>query len=713
LLFLISPAKHFQHFQAGRKLNTIKNLLLFFALFLYLPLTAQIPAGYYDNASGKQGEALKTALHTIISTHDAISYSELWTAFSSTDKRDDGYVWDMYSDVPGGTPAYEFTFNQDQCGNYQAEGDCYNREHSFPKSWFNDAMPMYTDLFHIYPTDGYVNGRRSNYPYGETDNPTYTSTNGSKLGSSSFPGYGGIVFEPIDSFKGDFARTYFYMVTCYENLLPGWSSEMLDGSTYPAFTSWAVNLLLEWNDMDPVSKKERDRNNVIYNQFQHNRNPFIDHPEYAGMIWDQTASSIVFTSDPVTTAYYGTKYNYNVVVSYDGQQTVALSTPQKPGWLTFTDVGNGAGLLTGTPPEGTSSSDSVVILAVSGQDSAIQDFIITVTSGSEAGGTETFENMPANNSAYTSISWTGDDGSTWTAENARTDQVINGRAVCVKDVQGSFVQSGTIQGGCGSISFKHQQKFSGSGGSVTLFINGEQIGQPVQVTQTVSTSTLDNLKIEGSFTIKLVTNGATRIAIDDVSWQGYMPVNQPPVINSITYDPSTPEIGDTISIQAIITDGDGSISNTFIDWGIAADILINKEQMRLEAGKYVGKIAPLTTAGYLYFTLTAVDDAGDSTVSSIDSIFVNENTIITEKKYNYLKVYPTPASEGIYIETKNNSNIEGIELLDAYGRLLESKNLPSGENKVYFALHNLAPGFYFLRIRTEESLFLFHKILVE
>ena len=708
----ITSAKNFRTLTSDGSFRNIKNLLLLFVLFFYLPLKAQVPAGYYDNASGKQGEALKTSLHAIIGTHDAISYSELWTAFSSTDKREDGYVWDMYSDVPGGTPAYEFTFSQDQCGNYQGEGDCYNREHSFPKSWFNDATPMYTDLFHIYPTDGYVNGRRSNYPYGETGIPTYTSSNGSKLGPSSFPGYGGIVFEPIDSFKGDFARTYFYMVTCYENLLPGWSSEMLDGSTYPAFTSWAVNILLEWNDLDPVSKKERDRNNVIFNQFQHNRNPFIDHPEFAGLIWEQAVSPLVFTSDPVTEAYSGTVYNYSVTASYEGSQTIAIKTIIKPDWLNFTDQGNGTGILTGTPPDGTNTTDSVVILAVAGQDSAIQNFVITVTSQSTSGGTETFENMPADNSAYLSISWIGDDGSTWSAGNARTDQVINNRAVCLKDAQGSFVQSGTIQGGCGSISFKHQQKFSGTGGNITLFINDVQYGQPVEVTQNISTSTFENLKIEGSFVIKLVTNGLTRIAIDDISWQGYMPVNQSPVISPVSFSPATPRSGDTITFLATITDADGSISQAFINWGTAIDSLNHQTPMTQKTGDYTAKIITEPGYGYLYFTITAVDDAGGTTVSGTDSIFVSENTMITEMQDDYLKVYPVPAREGIYIKTKHQTGIKGIDLLDSFGRILKTENYPGRPEEIYLKLNSLHSGFYFIRIRTNNSQ-LFHKILVE
>ena len=263
--------------------------LHFFVSILALLLSiqcvyAQIPDGYYDAASGQSGETLKTTLHGIIDDHTVKSYDYLWTAFQTTDDKSNGKVWDMYSDVPDGTPSYEFTFGSNQCGNYGQEGDCYNREHSFPKSWFNDASPMYSDLFHLVPTDGYVNGKRSNYPFGEVGTATWTSENGSKLGTCNYPGYSGTVFEPIDEYKGDFARTYFYMATRYENLIAGWSSPMLDGSSFPAFTEWAEAMLLEWHESDPVSTKETERNDVVYG-FQNNRNPFIDHPEYVNAIW--------------------------------------------------------------------------------------------------------------------------------------------------------------------------------------------------------------------------------------------------------------------------------------------------------------------------------------------------------------------------------------------------------------------------------------------
>jgi len=258
----------------------MKVFILGFIL-LSLNTFGQIPPGYYDSAAGLSGQQLRAALRDIIDDHEEQTYASIWTHFQSTDDNLDGKVWDMYSDIPGGNPFYTYTFIVDQCGNYSAEGDCYNREHSFPKSWFNDAPPMVTDLFQIYPTDGYVNGKRSNYPYGEVIDASWTSTNGSKVGNCSYTGYSGIVFEPIDAYKGDFARTYFYMMTRYMDQVESWSSDMLSGSDLAA---WAKEMLLEWDNSDPVNQKEIDRNNSVY-QIQDNRNPFIDHSEFTDLIW--------------------------------------------------------------------------------------------------------------------------------------------------------------------------------------------------------------------------------------------------------------------------------------------------------------------------------------------------------------------------------------------------------------------------------------------
>ena len=257
------------------------SFLVFWVVSFYL--IAQAPANYYQSAIGKKERELKTALYNIVKDHTVLSYTPgLWNAYKDTDAKSDGTVWDMYSSIS----RFTFGVDQDSGSGGTTEGDKYNREHSFPQEWFNGKSPMKTDLYHVYPTDKLVNNKRGSYPFGETNGESYKSAgNFSKLGRCTYPGYSGTVFEPNDEYKGDFARSYFYMVTCYEDKVSGWNSEMLNNTSYPAFTTWAMNLLLEWNRKDPVSKKETDRNNMVYSEYQHNRNPFIDYPQLAEHIW--------------------------------------------------------------------------------------------------------------------------------------------------------------------------------------------------------------------------------------------------------------------------------------------------------------------------------------------------------------------------------------------------------------------------------------------
>ncbi len=264
------------------------KIKLFSAFIFSTFLIADIPPEYYDDAEGLDGEPLRLALHNIIDDHVPQSYSSLYGHFQSTDAKSDGTVWDMYSDIPGGTPPYIYNFTSaDQCGNYGGEGDCFNREHSWPKSWFNEGMPMNTDLFHIYPTDGYVNGMRSNHPYGEVASTTWTSQNGSQRGNMNSYNHNGTVFEPIDEYKGDFARTYFYMSTRYYTEDSGWDdNDMVNGSN---LNDWAVDMLMDWHLQDSVSQKELDRNDAVY-AIQENRNPFIDHPEWVSCVWGECDS---------------------------------------------------------------------------------------------------------------------------------------------------------------------------------------------------------------------------------------------------------------------------------------------------------------------------------------------------------------------------------------------------------------------------------------
>ena len=279
-----------------------RSIMLLMFAWIGSVVQAQIPSGYYDRASGLTGDELKSALHEIIKGHSIISYAGLLDAYAYTDCRADGTIWDIYSN-------YNYSINGN-CGSYRKEGDCWNREHSWPQSWFNEKNGPKSDLFHVYPTDGYVNNRRSNYPYGEVTSPTYTSGNGSKLGPCTTSGYSGTVFEPIDEYKGDIARSFFYMSVRYYDEDSGWGSS--DMTSKSVIKPWAMTMLLRWNEADPVSDKEIARNNIIYSGYQGNRNPFIDHPEYARMIWDENWTA-------------GEEYNITCATSSHG----SVSAPDK------------------------------------------------------------------------------------------------------------------------------------------------------------------------------------------------------------------------------------------------------------------------------------------------------------------------------------------------------------------------------------------------
>lgn len=320
----------------------MKHIYLLFSLFITSTLFAQIPSGYYNSATGA-GATLKTQLYNIINNNinssSTANYDDLWTLYDQNAFKDhyydnDGTLIDLYTEIPSSSDTYTFTTITNQCGNYNSEGDCYNREHVIPKSYFggDNAYPMYSDAHFVLPSDGYVNGKHSNYPYGVVGSAAYTSTNGTQLGNSLNSGYSagfsGTVFEPIDEFKGDVARAYFYFVTCYQdqlntfytNFSASQVSAMFDGTTFPAFNSTFLNILLTWNAMDPVSTYEIEKNNATY-QFQGNRNPYIDHNQYVADIWGSALSTNDFTDsdfkiypNPVSKNYFNIKTNQSLKV---------------------------------------------------------------------------------------------------------------------------------------------------------------------------------------------------------------------------------------------------------------------------------------------------------------------------------------------------------------------------------------------------------------
>lgn len=298
----------------------MNKITLSIVLLLSKLTFAQIPTGYYNTATGT-GYTLKTQLRNIISNNTnsstTASYNELWTLYTTTAFRDnyyenDGSLLDIYSEVPnaqGNTSLndlYVYTSLSQQCSSSTPsfEGTCYNREHTMPQSVFSSAYPMYSDAHFVLPTDNRVNAWRDNYPFGKVVTTTaVAATNGTVSSANTTPvymknqsrlgqninsdyaiGYSGVVFEPLDEFKGDIARALLYFATRYENEIPSWSYVMFNGTSNQVFTNTFLNIIIKWHLLDPVSPYEIAKNNAVY-AFQGNRNPYIDHPEYVCQIW--------------------------------------------------------------------------------------------------------------------------------------------------------------------------------------------------------------------------------------------------------------------------------------------------------------------------------------------------------------------------------------------------------------------------------------------
>ena len=252
------------------------------------PGEPNVPDCPYEALEGLTSRELRESLHEEIKDHTVLTKDQTRGNKAKVDVRADGKIWDIYS-------ASDFNLS-DNCGEDKptAEGVCYNREHILPVACWTinknrdeaEKEVMFTDLHHVVSTDGFVNAQRSAWVYDEVKSVTWTNKLGSKLGTGKT--WNETSFEPVDEYKGDIARVYFYMLTCYMD-----KDFTQGGKGYRYFTysngvcdfkSQALALMLKWHRQDPVSEKEVARNTKVAD-LQGNMNPFVEQPALVEYIW--------------------------------------------------------------------------------------------------------------------------------------------------------------------------------------------------------------------------------------------------------------------------------------------------------------------------------------------------------------------------------------------------------------------------------------------
>jgi len=386
---------------------------------------------YYSAANGKSGSALRTALQGCIDDHTVVSYSNLsyLLKYADTEDADGITIIDLYTTCVNTSSASGTSITWGtQCSGTAAQNigcnSTLNREHSVPQSWFSKASPMVSDAFHIYAVDAVANGHRSDNYYGVC--PSGTSYSGSdcdeagRLGANTFRTdlYSGTVYEVPDEYKGDIARSYFYMATRYADVCASWGK--MFGSDNQGLTSYTAALMLAWHRADPVSEKERLRNEVIYgnttynhsNYKQNNRNPFIDYPELVEYIWGNRAGQTVTVANLVSSYSSSTTTPTLRSIAISGNlTTTAYNTGDAPSYSGLTVTGtysdNSTADLTSqatwtvSPTTLTASTTQITVTATVGTVSATQTYNVTVAA-------PTLQSIAISGSLTTTVYNTGD-----------------------------------------------------------------------------------------------------------------------------------------------------------------------------------------------------------------------------------------------------------------------------------------------------------------
>ena len=559
---------------------TLHSLLLSLAMLVALTATAAVPTGYYNNANNKSDKALMTALHTIIKGHTKRTYAQVYTDFKTTDCNGTTII-DRYSTT-------QFTYNTDKCGTYNAVGDCYNREHSIPNSWWgsDDADTAYTDLHHMFPVDGWVNSKRGNYPFGDCDNGTAYGTG--KLGTCTFSGYTGTVFEVADEYKGDFARVYFYFATRYmmrmSNFTSSTGSVVFTSSSYLGLTTWAINQLLEWHRNDPVSTLETTRNDAVYG-IQRNRNPFVDYPDLVEYIWGNkkgTAWNASGTTTPtLTSPASGTTVNVGTNTGSGVSKSITVKGSDLTKALTVSVSGTGFSVSPSSVTAANANSGTTITVTYNGTASSASGTLtisssevsrtVSLTASYSSGGggndedeiIETWEGISGYGSyATTSIqghafAWTTSDVGIWSSDANKNDT----QSLRFGKTSSSYIQMAEdVTFGASKVSFYAANWGSDATPTLQVLYSTNSGTTWTSVGTCSPGSTWQqysfDLNLTGNVRFKIQQTAGSRLNIDDIAItgnSGSTPVTTPTI--------TAPVSGTTVNVGTIAATGT-SVSKT-------------------------------------------------------------------------------------------------------------------------------------------------------
>lgn len=574
-----------KYLQVGKfeKMRYFYLFILFLSTLSANAISREKLIEYAQSLNGLKKIELKTAIYELIDSPAVLSYGsgeeKTWWGFYYTDRiAETGECVNRYS-------ARKFYFPSENTGTAISG---MNIEHSFPKSWWggSSAPKAYKDLYNLYPSDSQANSSKSNYPMGIVDEVKEEEEGYDKVGTGTIDGVSGRnCWEPGDQYKGDFARAYMYMATCYQNLT--WSGkeglQELENNAWPTLKAWAYTLYLTWLDSDPIDELETARNNAVA-EIQGNRNLFVDFPYLAEYVW---GDSIDVAFDPytsVTTAEDDTRYTGSASISvakpvfspdggsYGGTQivTISSSTPDVAIYYTIDGSSPKTDGIIYTEPITISESTTLKAVAVDGNGNmstvATAIYVIYTTSTDFK---ETFDQCTGTGGNDGQFSGTGvasssktylPDNEGWTATN------YYGGDKCARF--GSSSNNGTVTtpefavNGESTFTFK-AAPWGSDGTSLKLTVNGNAQLSETELTMKSGEWTTYSLTLTGNGNVSITFTPAKRLFLDEVYAQSKK------IIGDVNKDGSV-TIADVTALVNIIL---GKVPMSATDYDIeAADV---------------------------------------------------------------------------------------------------------------------------------------------
>ena len=532
------------------------------------------------------------------------------------------------------------------------------------------------------------------------------------------------------------------MVTRYQDRIVAWdgygteASKILDGQTYPGYVQWYIDMLLAWHQQDPVDQKEINRNNAIYG-YQNNRNPFIDHPEYAGLIWGGeeqweiaitninqspaevsstdlvTVNAVINSTFPLVSVKLWWGYSESTLQEFAMQANENQYSAQIPAQDENTTVYYRLQAADDQEHTVSSSLFSYTVASNNPQQTILsQDFSVCPPAGWSTVSI-------ASNKDWTCNTGTGNMeinayGGNEASEDWLISPTLDFSAYTSENLSFKTYTQYT-DSNHSSLKLYWSNTFSGSGNPVLEQWTEINFTAPASNSMVWTNSgSIDLSEIDGTqvyiafryLSTGTGSNSSSLWKVDDISLMGYQNTNHAPVIGNVQYSPQQPGNNADIEISAVITDAYQNLDSVKLWYGSSLEGMTGFLTMGLSGENLYSQMVNCGQGPSFYFQIEAIDSVGEAVLSQVFEILISSIENVPIPMY---VVFPNPARSVVKVYGSGGNGME-VELWNTQGMLVQKLKQAGPKHEIY--LDHVSAGVYLLKIKDNGQV-LFKRLVVE